>query len=320
MAPVIDYPHRRIQDVNMAAVAQRAKRQYVYDFAALDNIPEGPTSAQVAARRLLSGPTLKTGKSSTVGAVLTGERIILTLGTQARGSGAKPHTHPNEQFNYIVQGTMLNEIEGELVFAGPGTLLHTPTAAVHTGLACPDEDLIFLAMKDTRSGIVGPPVDGQYTGPNYLPGFGTRSDEPMKTTARMITETGRDPAGEKTRYVYDFGNLVEKPGRVSRVKVAPAGSLSWSGATGTVVTGELLHIAVLHYPRGATVSVNASPAERFVFVKSGALRGEIDGQPVTIGPRSIAHVPPGVPHGFAAAGDGDALVVIVQDNRFEFVA
>lgn len=304
----------------MTEIIQKPRVQYVYDFATLEKVPEGPTSAQVAARRLLSGPTLKTGKSSTVGAVLTGERIILTLGTQARGSGAKPHTHPNEQFNYIVQGTMVNEIEDERVFAGPGTLLHTPTAAVHTGLACPDEDLIFLAMKDTRSGIVGPPVDGQYTGPNYLPGFGTRSDEPMKSTAQMLAEAGRDPAGEKTRCVYDFGNLAEKPGRISRVKVTPAGPLPWSGATGTIVTGELLHIAVLRYPRAGVLKVNANPAERFVFVASGALRGEIDGQPVTIGPRSIAHVPSGVPHGFAAAGDGDALVVIAQDNRFEFVA
>jgi len=304
----------------MTKIMQKPRVQYVFDFSALDNIPEGPTSARVAARRLLSGPTLKTGKSSTVGAVLTGERIILTLGTQARGSGAKPHTHPNEQFNYIVQGTMVNEIEGELVFAGPGTLLHTPTAAVHTGLACPDEDLVFLAMKDTRSGIVGPPVDGQYTGPNYLPGFGARSDEPMKTTARMIAEAGRDPAGEKTRYVYDFANLADKPGRVSRVKVKPAGPMPWSGATGAVVSGELLHIAVLRYPRGAAVSVNTSPAERFVFVESGALGGEVGGQPVTVGARSIVHVPPGTPHGFAAAGDGDALVVIAQDNRFKFLA
>ncbi len=304
----------------MSTVAGSAKLQYVYDFATLDKVPDGPTSAQVAARRLLSGPTLTTGKSSTVGAVITGERIILTLGTQARGSGAKPHTHPNEQFNYILQGTMINEIEGELVFAGPGTLLHTPTLAVHTGLACPDEDLIFLAIKDTRHGIVGPPVDGQYTGPNYLPGFGTRSDEPMKTTAELIAEAGRDPAGEKTRYVYDFGNLAEEPGRISRVKVAPAGPMPGSGATGTVVTGELLHIAVLRYPRGAAVSVNSSPAERFAFVASGSLRGEVDGQAVTLRKRSIAHVPSGVPHGFAAAGDRDALVVIAQDNRYAFVA
>ena len=72
----------------MGQIAQKIRTQYVYDFATLDRIPEGPTSAQVAARRLLSGPTLETGKSSTVGAVLTGSQIILTLGTQARGTGA----------------------------------------------------------------------------------------------------------------------------------------------------------------------------------------------------------------------------------------
>ena len=294
--------------------------QYVYDFATLDRVPEGPTSAQVAARRVLSGPTLATGKSSTIGAVLTGSTIILTLGTQARGSGAKPHTHPNEQFNYVLEGTMVNDIEGELVFARPGTLLHTPTSAVHTGLACPDEDLLFLAIKDTRHGIVGPPVDGQYTGPNYLPGYGTRSGEPVKTTAQMIAEARRDPVGEKTRYIYEFPDRPEKPGRSRRVKVAAAGPLPGSGATGTLITGELLHVAVLHYPRGAAVSVNASPAERFIFVASGELRGAIHGRPARVGTRSIVHVPAGVPHGFAAAGDTDALVVVAQDNRHAFQA
>jgi quercetin dioxygenase-like cupin family protein len=293
--------------------------QYVYDFATLDRVPEGPTSAQVAARRLLSGATLATGKSSTVGAVLTGGRIILTLGTQARGSGAKPHTHPNEQFNYILEGTMVNEIEGELVFARPGTLLHTPTSAVHTGLACPDEDLLFLAIKDTRHGIVGPPVDGQYTGPNYLPGFGTRASEPMKTTAQLIAEAKRDPVGEETRYIYEFPDRPEKPGRARRVKTAPAGPQP-SGAAGTVITGELLHVAVLRYPRAGALRVNASPAERFVFVASGTLNGEVDGRPVTIATRSIVHVPAGVSHGFAAAGDSEALVVIAQDNRYALQA
>src|SRR5688572_22738982 len=303
----------------MSAVAPQTAVQYVYDFATLDRVPEGPTSAQVAARRVLSGPTLATGKSSTIGAVLTGSTIILTLGTQARGSGAKPHTHPNEQFNYVLEGTMVNDIEGELVFARPGTLLHTPTSAVHTGLACPDEDLLFLAIKDTRHGIVGPPVDGQYTGPNYLPGFGTRSGEPEKTTAQMIAEAGRDPVGEKTRYIYEFPDRPEKPGRSRRVKVATTGPLPWSGATGTVITGELLHVAVLRYPQkrgresfSATekdsrpLFCNASPAERFVFVASGALRGEINGRPAKVSTRSIVHVPAGVPHGFAAEGVTEA--------------
>src|SRR5688572_10951268 len=157
--------------------------QHVYDFAALDRIPAGPTSLTVTARKLLSGPSLETGKSSTVGAVLSGSRVICTLGRQAAGTGAKAHSHPNEQFNYILQGTMMSDIEGDRVFATRGTILHTPGGVVHTGLACPDEDLVFLAIKDSRSGNIGPPADGKYDGPNCFAGFGSRTEEPRASTA-----------------------------------------------------------------------------------------------------------------------------------------
>jgi quercetin dioxygenase-like cupin family protein len=163
-------------------------------------------------------------------------------------------------------------------------------------------------------------VDGRYTGPNYLPGFGERAGEPRKTTAQMIAEAGRDPVGERTRYIYEFPDRPEKPGRARRVKVANTGPLPGSGASGTVVTGELLHVAVLRYPRAGKMSVNASPAERFVFVASGELRGEVDGRPATVTTRSIAHVPAGVPYGFRAATDDGALVVVAQDNRHAFQA
>src|SRR5687767_3605266 len=136
----------------------RTAVQHVYDFRTLDRVPESSTSLKVTARRLLSGPSLETGKSSTVGAVLAGEHIICTLGTQARGTGAKAHTHPNEQFNYILRGTMMSDVDGDRVFAARGSILHTPGGVVHTGLACPDEDLVFFAIKDARAGIVGSPV------------------------------------------------------------------------------------------------------------------------------------------------------------------
>jgi quercetin dioxygenase-like cupin family protein len=304
----------------MSIFAQQTRVQYVYDFAALERVPEGPTSAKVTAKRLLSGPTLKTGKSSTVGAVLTGSHIILTLGTQARGSGANAHTHPNEQFNYIVQGTMTGEIAGELVFAPRGTMLHTPGGVVHTGLACPEEDLVFLALKDTRHGITGPSVDGKYEGPNYLPGFGTRADERMRSTAELIAESGRDPAGEKVRYVYDFAHLENKPGRASSAVVAPRVASAKSPATGALLTGERLHVALLRFPHGGTMQLHTHPNEQFTFVVEGAVRAEIGGEDFIVEKHCIAHIPPGVPHSFASDGGQDALVIMVQDTRYAFAA
>jgi quercetin dioxygenase-like cupin family protein len=300
----------------MTTLAQGNRVQYVYDFATLERVPEGPTSAKVAAKKLLSGPTLQTGKSSTIGAVLTGSNLIVALAGQARGSGAKAHTHPNEQINYIVQGVMTGEIEGELVFAPSGTLLHTPAQAVHTGLACPDEDLIFLAMKDTRHGIVGPPVDCKYDGPNYLPGFGTRSSERIQSTAELMAASGRDPAGVKTRYIYDFAALAEKPGRRSSATVTAQLNIANSGAAGSLVTGETLHVALVRYPHGGADKLHSHPNEQFTFVVEGELRVEIDGGEFTVGKHCVVHVPPGMPHRIAA--DGDALVVTLQDTRHVF--
>ena len=301
----------------MGHSAQKARTQYVYDFAALDRAPDGATSAKVTARRLLSGATLQTGKSSTVGAVLTGSQIILTLGTQARGTGANAHTHPNEQFNYIVQGTMTGEIAGQTVFAPRGTVLHTPGSVVHTGLGCPEEDLVFLALKDTRHGISGPSVDGRYEGPNYLPGFGSRAGERMKSTAELIAASGRDPEGEKTRYVYDFTRLENKPGRATSAAVTPQVIPAASDARGALLTGERLHVAVLRYPRGGKGRVQSNRNEQFTFVVKGALKAEIAGEQLLVGRHCIAHIPPGVPHRLEATG-GDALVVTAQDARYAF--
>lgn len=304
----------------MTTLTKESRVQHVYDFPTLDRVPDGPTSAHVTARRLVSGATLATAKSSTVGAALTGRYVICGLMRMERGTGSKAHTHPNEQFNYILQGTMTWEVEGETVFARRGELMHTPAQAVHTGLACPDEDLMFFAMKDTRHGLAGPPVDGKYDGPGYLPGFGNRATERRKSTAELIADSGRDTAGEKTRYIYDFAQLHDgKPGRVSSAAATPQLFAADTGAGGSLVTGEMLHIARLTYPRDGKAAVHAHPNEQFTFVVEGALRVEIGGEEFVVGRHSVVHVPPQTPHRLCAAGD-DTVVITVQDTRYAFAA
>jgi quercetin dioxygenase-like cupin family protein len=303
----------------MSAVAPRTKLQYVYDFATLDRVPENPTSAQVAARRLLSGPTLKTGKSSTVGAVLSGDQIIITLGMQARGSGAKAHTHPNEQINYILQGTMVADLEGDRIFAPKGTLMHTPARAVHTGLACPDEDLYFLAMKDTRHGIVGPPVDGKYDGPNYLPGFGTRIGERLLTTAELIAESRGLPPGPGRQYVYETAPSVKSRTSLASAVVTPGAGLALpAGISGMLLTGEKLHVGVLRLASGAAIAAHSHGNEQFTFVVEGEIDADIDGHRLSVGELCALHVPAGLRHSLTARRA--ALAVTVQDTRHGFAA
>lgn len=303
----------------MSALHTRTGVRHVYDFGALDRVPDGATSLEVHARRLLSGPSLESGKSSTVGAVLASSHIACTLGHQARGTGAKAHTHPNEQFNFVLQGVMMNDIEGDRVFASRGMILHTPGMAVHTGLACPDEDLVFLAIKDTRHGITGPPVDGKYDGPNCFPGFGSRENEPKHTTADALAEAKRLPPGPGKRYVYDMLEKTDSWSGPASAAVTPGAGLALpAGVSGRLLTGEKLHVGVLRLAPGAAIVRHAHDNEQFTFVAEGMLDAELAGERMTINERCLLHVPAGMAHAIAAPRG--ALVVIAQDQRRGFAA
>jgi quercetin dioxygenase-like cupin family protein len=291
--------------------------QYIYGYDELDTAPAHETSAKVAPRRVLSGPTLETGKSSTIGAVLYGEHIAVALAGQAAGSGAKAHTHPNEQFNYILQGVMVSDINDELrTFGSKGMIVHTPSMSVHTGQACPDEDMVFFAMKDTRHGITGPPVDGKYDGPFYLPGFGKRANETKRTTAQMMAESGTDPEGAKTRYVYDFNNLTERPGRATSARMTPNLQLA-SGVKGGLLISEKLQVAVLDLAPGAVLPTHVHENEQFTLVAEGDVHAYVAGNAHKVTERFVIHVPVNVSHGIIAGSKG-ARIVTVQDTRFAF--
>ncbi|MDH3288011.1 MAG: cupin domain-containing protein [Betaproteobacteria bacterium] len=297
----------------------RTHVQRVYDFASLDHIPDGETSLKVTARRLLSGPNLKSGKSSTVGAVLASSHIACTLGRQARGTGAKAHTHPNEQFNFVLQGTMMNDVEGDRVFASKGMILHTPGMAVHTGLACPDEDLVFLAIKDTRHGITGPPVDGKYDGPNCFAGFGGRINEPRQTTADVLAEAKRLPPGPGKRYVYDMLEKTDSwSGPASAAVKTGTGFALPTGVTGKLLTGEKLHVAVMRFAPGAAIARHMHDNEQFTFVAEGTLEADLESDRMLVNEHCLLHVPSGTAHALTAPRG--ALVLIAQDKCRSFSA
>jgi quercetin dioxygenase-like cupin family protein len=291
--------------------------QYLYGYATLDTAPDNPTSARVEPRRIMSGPTLETAKSSTVGAVLYGEHVAVALAMQPAGSGSKAHTHPNEQFNYILQGVMVSDIDAEKqTFGQRGMIVHTPSMSVHTGQACPDEDLYFFAMKDTRHGITGPPVDGKYDGPLYLPGFGKLAHLPKKTTAQMMADAVTDPQGAATRYIYDFNNLAGRPGRKTSARAVADVQLA-SGVKGGLLVSEKLQVAVLDLAPGATLPTHQHENEQFTLVAEGDVHAYVAGNAHRVGERFVIHVPPGVSHGIIAGTKG-ARIVTVQDTRFDF--
>jgi mannose-6-phosphate isomerase-like protein (cupin superfamily) len=106
-----------------------------------------------------------TGYSTSHGGVVEGERMLVGW----------MHTHKNEQFNYVVRGTLVGSVNGKKVKAPAGSLIYIPANAPHTLVADPqDKDVIFIAIKDLSQGIIGKAVDGKMTGPLYRKGFGPR--------------------------------------------------------------------------------------------------------------------------------------------------
>jgi len=113
-----------------------------------------------------------TGYSSAHGGVVEGERMLVGYIHKPRGTGSRMHTHKNEQFNYVVRGTLMGSVNGKKVVAPAGTLIYIPANAPHTLVASPDdEDVIFIAIKDLSQGIIGKAVDGTMKGPHYVQGF-----------------------------------------------------------------------------------------------------------------------------------------------------
>jgi quercetin dioxygenase-like cupin family protein len=113
------------------------------------------------------------GYSTSHGGVVEGERMLVGYIHKPRGTGSRMHTHRNEQFNYVVRGTLVGSVNGKRVVAPAGTLIYIPANAPHTLVAAPDdEDVIFLALKDLSQGIIGKAVDGTMSGPHYEKGFG----------------------------------------------------------------------------------------------------------------------------------------------------
>ncbi len=116
-----------------------------------------------------------TGYSTSHGGVVEGERMLVGYIHKERGTGSRLHTHKNEQFNYVVRGTLVGSVNGKKIVAPAGTLIYIPANAPHALVASPDdEDVIFIAIKDLSQGIIGKAVDGTMKGPHYEKGFGPR--------------------------------------------------------------------------------------------------------------------------------------------------
>jgi quercetin dioxygenase-like cupin family protein len=124
-----------------AARTEGAKRaapgEYLFDLGTVEKIMGGPAY------------------STAHGPCVEGDRMMVALMRMKAGTGAEPHSHPNEQWIYIMEGTFRATIGGKPVEAKPGSVIYVPANTLHDGKATADGDVVFFTCKDASHSLHG---------------------------------------------------------------------------------------------------------------------------------------------------------------------
>jgi quercetin dioxygenase-like cupin family protein len=114
-----------------------APGQHVFDLAKVNRVMGGPDY------------------SSAQGGCVEGDRMIVALMRMPAGTGAEPHSHPNEQWIYVLEGTFRAKIGDKEIEAKAGSVVYIPSNVVHSGGATADADVVFFTCKDASHGLQG---------------------------------------------------------------------------------------------------------------------------------------------------------------------
>jgi quercetin dioxygenase-like cupin family protein len=124
-----------------AARTEGAKRaapgEYLFDLGTVEKIMGGPAY------------------STAHGPCVEGDRMMVAVMRMKAGTGAEPHSHPNEQWIYIMEGTFRATIGGKHVEAKPGSVIYVPANTLHDGKATADGDVVFFTCKDASHSLHG---------------------------------------------------------------------------------------------------------------------------------------------------------------------
>ena len=116
-----------------------------------------PSKYVVDFHNMEKAPTI--GKTSTgEGASFNGDRIYCGLVTKRKGTGSKPHYHPDETFNYVLEGALKVYMDGDEFVVPAGRLLHIPANMIHTAVATDDGDATYLVWRDRAGEKAGQPI------------------------------------------------------------------------------------------------------------------------------------------------------------------
>lgn len=101
--------------------------------------------------RVMGGPAY----SPVFGGCVEGERMIVALMRYPAGQPSEPHSHPNEQWIYVLEGELEMEFDGKWLRGGPGHVFYVPAGKVHCARNETENDCVFFTCKDASHGLHG---------------------------------------------------------------------------------------------------------------------------------------------------------------------
>jgi quercetin dioxygenase-like cupin family protein len=114
--------------------------EYVFDLHKVNQIMGGP------------------GYSPVFGGCIEGERMIVALMRYPAGKPSDAHSHPNEQWIFILEGELDMQFDGKWHKARPGEVFYVPANKVHQAANNGDKDVVFFTCKDASHGLHGTKV------------------------------------------------------------------------------------------------------------------------------------------------------------------
>jgi quercetin dioxygenase-like cupin family protein len=246
---------------------------------------------------LQATPHLSTGK----GPVIEGEYIFFRKVSKESASGSQLHYHPNEQFLFVLEGNINVLVGKDRRIVGPGTLIHIPFNARHQNMATEEGPANYLYIKDRTWTLVGVAAD------EAIPEKAQTTEEITAKLKEGIWPGTGKKGGASSARVEDLGTCF--------YSVIPSVNAPSTSATRRfTVEGDRIAFEFSELKGGFKTSTSHSKNEHFLYVLSGLLEAEVNGEQKTAGPGTVIHIPVSSSYGFGVSQGTSARYAAVRST------
>ncbi|OGA46114.1 MAG: hypothetical protein A3G24_26680 [Betaproteobacteria bacterium RIFCSPLOWO2_12_FULL_62_13] len=245
-------------------------------------------------------PHLSTGKAP----VIEGKYMYFCLLHKNAGTGSELHYHPNELLIFPLRGRINAMVGKDRRVVSPGTFVHAPAYARHSIKATEDGHCRYLYIKDKTWTVVGLAED------EAVPERAMTVEEVNKKYRVGDRDKHRKAPGESQAIIEGL-NICFYP--IVETLDAPrcsARRVNW-------IEGERLAFGFFEVPAGYDEPQARSRHEMFVYVLSGKLRANSDGETKLAASGDIVHIPRGAGYRLQVAAPCVRYVLVCSTPYLE---